>query len=182
MEKKIRDQKTKLYIPKNKEKTIKQILEVGFKLYDTHRMEFYDDTDMELYVFKKKNYEYDLEYIKGNNKLLMYMLNEKKTYHVNNNLKYPLKGAIIYLYAGTRMLIPDGLGITRVNICVLEKHKNIFKHESRIGKFRYNVNYNHKSLNEIIKKIEKGKCDSFVAKADDVIDFLDKGSSWSLVK
>ena len=51
--KKVRIQKTKLYIPKNKEKTIKQILEVGFTLHNTHRMEFYDDTDMELYVFKK---------------------------------------------------------------------------------------------------------------------------------
>ena len=51
--KKIKMHKTKLYIPKNKEKTIKQILEVGFKLYNTYRMEFYDDTDMELYVFKK---------------------------------------------------------------------------------------------------------------------------------
>lgn len=51
--KKIRMQETTLHIPKNKEKTIKQILEVGFKLHDTHRMEFYDDTDMELYVFKK---------------------------------------------------------------------------------------------------------------------------------
>tara|TARA_B110000977_G_C11071649_1_gene489733 strand:+ start:1680 stop:2516 length:837 start_codon:yes stop_codon:yes gene_type:complete len=51
--KKIRMQETKLYIPKNKEKTIKQILEVGFKLYDTHKMEFYDDTDLVLYVFKK---------------------------------------------------------------------------------------------------------------------------------
>ena len=51
--KKVRIQKTKLYIPKNKEKTIKQILEVGFKLHNTHKMEFYDDTDIELYVFKK---------------------------------------------------------------------------------------------------------------------------------
>tara|TARA_B100000780_G_scaffold250841_4_gene197182 strand:- start:3408 stop:4268 length:861 start_codon:yes stop_codon:yes gene_type:complete len=45
---------TKLYIPKIKDKTIKQALEAGFEIKNIYKMGFYDDTDIELYMLKKK--------------------------------------------------------------------------------------------------------------------------------
>ena len=50
---KTRFQATKLYIPSDKKRTVKQILEVGFKTVNIYKMDFYEDTDIELYVFKK---------------------------------------------------------------------------------------------------------------------------------
>tara|TARA_B100001964_G_C14077817_1_gene528822 strand:- start:62 stop:907 length:846 start_codon:yes stop_codon:yes gene_type:complete len=50
---KTRFQATKLYIPLDKKRTVKQILEVGFKTVNIYKMDFYEDTDIELFVFKK---------------------------------------------------------------------------------------------------------------------------------
>ena len=50
----VRFQNTKLYIPKIKDKIVKQSMEAGFEVKNIYKMNFYDDTDLELYLLKKK--------------------------------------------------------------------------------------------------------------------------------
>ena len=49
----VRFQNTKLYIPKIKDKIVKQAIEAGFIVKNIFKMNFYDDTDLELYMFQK---------------------------------------------------------------------------------------------------------------------------------